>query len=47
MWEGEKSWASKVGLVTFLDIKWKELDHGALIGFLIKHFNDQRIWDLI
>jgi hypothetical protein len=40
VWEGEKAWANKVGLVTLLDIKWKELNHGALIEFLIKHFCD-------
>ncbi len=29
-----KAWASNIGLVTMLAIKWKELDHDALIEFL-------------
>ncbi len=27
MGKGEEVWANKVGLVTLLDIEWKELDH--------------------
>jgi len=34
MGEGKKTWANKVGLVTLLDIEWKELDLGALVEFL-------------
>ncbi len=34
MGEGKETWANKVGLVTLLDIEWKELDHGALVEFL-------------
>jgi len=30
----KKTWANKVGLVTLLDIEWKELDLGALVEFL-------------
>jgi hypothetical protein len=28
-----KAWASKVGLVTLLAIKWKEPNHDALVEF--------------
>jgi hypothetical protein len=34
MGEGKETWANKVGLVTLLDIEWKEPDHGALVEFL-------------
>lgn len=33
MGEGEEAWANKVGLVTLLDIEWKELDQGFLVEF--------------
>jgi hypothetical protein len=32
--EKEEAWASKVGLVMFLAIEWKEPDHDALVEFL-------------
>ncbi len=34
MGKGEEAQASKVGLVTLLDIEWKELDHDNLVEFL-------------
>jgi hypothetical protein len=34
MGEGDKAWASKASLITLLDIKWKELNHDALVEFL-------------
>jgi len=34
MGKGKEAWASKVGQVTLLDIKWKELDHGFVVEFL-------------
>ncbi len=33
MGEGERASISKAGLVTLLDIEWKELDHGSLVEF--------------
>jgi hypothetical protein len=43
MGEGEEAWANKVGLITLLDIEWKELDHGSLLefmnNFVIKRFD--------
>jgi hypothetical protein len=30
----EEAWASKIGLVTLLAIKWKEPNHDALVEFL-------------
>jgi hypothetical protein len=34
MGEVEEAWASKVGLVTLLDIEWKEPNHDVLVEFL-------------
>jgi hypothetical protein len=34
MKKGKEAWASKVGLVTSLDIEWKEPNHGSLVEFL-------------
>lgn len=34
MVEGEEAWATKIGLVTLLNIEWKELDHGSLVEFV-------------
>ncbi len=34
MGEGEEAWVSKVGLVTLLDIEWKEPNHDVLVEFL-------------
>jgi len=33
MGEGKEAWINKVGLATFLDIEWKEPDHGAIMEF--------------
>jgi hypothetical protein len=33
MGEGKEAWINKVGLVTFLDIEWKEPDRGAIMEF--------------
>lgn len=30
----EEAWANKVGLVTLLDIEWKEPNHGSMVEFL-------------
>jgi hypothetical protein len=42
MGEKEEAWASKVGLVTFLAIEWREPNHDALLKkfntFVIKGF---------
>lgn len=34
MGKGEEAWASKMGLITLLDIDQKELDHDNLVEFL-------------
>ncbi len=34
MGEGKEAWVNKVGLVTLLDIKWKDPNHGAIVEFL-------------
>ncbi len=42
MGEGEEAWASKVGLVTLLDIEQKEPNHDVMVEmlntFVIKRF---------
>jgi hypothetical protein len=42
MGEGKEAWVNKVGLVTLLDIEWKELDHGTIMEifntFVIKGY---------
>lgn len=30
----EEAWASKIGLVTLLDIEWKKPNHGSLVELL-------------
>ncbi len=34
MGEGEEAWANKVGLVTLLNIEWKEPNHDVFVEFL-------------